>query len=95
MILIMTNHPYLWVGHHSTNIVCFKSHLMCGLGLPPSNFLIPIMKFLGCELIHLHSNAIAALSCLSMLCKCWLDIPPDTSLFWYFYFSAHYEQKLF
>jgi hypothetical protein len=28
-----------------------------------------------------------------MLCKCWLDVPPDTSLFWYFYSPAHYEHN--
>jgi hypothetical protein len=58
-----------------TNIVCFESHLMCGLGLPPSEFLVSILNYLGCEIIHLHPNAIAALNCFSMLCECWLDIP--------------------
>jgi hypothetical protein len=64
-----------------TTIVCFKSHLITGLGLPPSKFLILILNFLRCELIHLNLNAIAALSCFSMLCDCWLGIAPDTSLF--------------
>jgi hypothetical protein len=48
-----------------------------------------------CELIHLHPNAIAAVSYFSMLCECWLNIPPTTSLFCYFYSLAHYEHKLF
>jgi hypothetical protein len=78
-----------------TNIVCFESHLMCGLGLPPSEFLVSILNYLGCEIIHLHPNAIAALNCFSMLCECWLDIPWDTSLFWYFYSLTHYEHKVF
>jgi hypothetical protein len=64
-----------------TNIACFESHLMCGLGLPPSKFLVSILNYIGCELVYLHPNAIFALSCFSMLCECWLDIPPDTSLF--------------
>jgi hypothetical protein len=74
-----------------TNIVCFESHLMCGLGLPTSKFLVFILNFIGCELVHLNQNAITALSCFSMLCQCWLGIPLDTSLFWYFYSPARYE----
>jgi hypothetical protein len=64
-----------------TNIVCVESHLMCGLGLPPSKFLVPILNYLGCELVHLNLKAIAMLSYFSMLCECWLIISTDTSLF--------------
>jgi hypothetical protein len=64
-----------------TNIVCFESHLMCRPGLPLSKFLISVLNYLGCELVHLHPNAIAVLSCFSMLCYCWLGISLDTSLF--------------
>jgi hypothetical protein len=35
-----------------TIIVCFESYLMCGLGLPPSKFLVAILGYLGCELIY-------------------------------------------
>jgi hypothetical protein len=52
-----------------TNIVCFESHLMCGLGLPPSKFLVSVLNYIECELVHLHSNAISAVSCFSMLCE--------------------------
>jgi hypothetical protein len=65
----------------NTTVVCFKSHLVAGLGLPPSKFLISIMNFLRCELVHLNPNAIDALNCFTMLCKCWLEIAPDISLF--------------
>jgi hypothetical protein len=78
-----------------TNIVCFELHQMCDLSLPPSKFLVAILNYLGYERIHLHLNAISALSFFSMYCKCWLGIPPDTSLFWYFYSPAHCENKLF
>jgi hypothetical protein len=47
---------------------------MCGLGLPPSKFLIYILNYMGCE--------------------CWLGIPPDSRLLWYFYSPAHYEHKV-
>jgi hypothetical protein len=51
-------------------VVCFESHLIAGFGLPPSKFLIAILNFLGCELVHLNLNAIAVLSCFTMLCEC-------------------------
>jgi hypothetical protein len=84
---------FLTIDH--TNIVCFESHPMCGLGLPPRKFLVVILSYLSCELIHSNLNAIAALNCFCMLCESWLDIPPDTSLFWYFYSPTRYDQKLF
>jgi hypothetical protein len=73
---------------HSTTVVCFESHLVARLGLPPSKILVAIMNFLGCELVHFNPNAIVALSYFTMLCECWLGIVPDTSLFWYFYSPA-------
>jgi hypothetical protein len=78
-----------------TNIVCFESHLMCGLGLPPSKFLVLVLSYIGCELVHLHLNIISVVSYSSMMCECWLGIPPDTSLLWYFYSPARYEHKVF
>jgi hypothetical protein len=71
-----------------STMVCFESQLVAGLGLPPSKFLVAIMNFLGCELVHLNPNTIATLSCFTMLCECWIGIAPDTSLFWYFYSHA-------
>jgi hypothetical protein len=62
-------------------MVCFESHLIAGIGLPLSKFLVAIMNFLECELVHLNPNAITALNCFIMLCECWLGIMSDTSLF--------------
>jgi hypothetical protein len=64
-----------------STMICFESHLVVGLGLPPSKFIVAIMNFLWCELVHLNSNAIAALNCFTMLCECWLGIALDTSMF--------------
>jgi hypothetical protein len=50
--------------------ICFESHLIAGLGLPPSKFLVTIMGYLNCELIHFNPNAISALSTFVMLCEC-------------------------
>jgi hypothetical protein len=53
-----------------TTMVCFESHLIVGLGLPPSKFFVAIMNFLECELVPFNPNAITALSCFVMLCEC-------------------------
>jgi hypothetical protein len=76
-------------------IACFKSHLITGLDLSPSKFLVSILNFLRCELVHLNPNTIAALSYFSMLCECCLWIAPDTSLFWYFYSPSRYDKQVF
>jgi hypothetical protein len=53
-----------------TTVVCFESHLVAELGLPPIKFLVAVMSHLGCEWVHLNPNAIAALSRFMMLCEC-------------------------
>jgi hypothetical protein len=55
---------------NQTNIVCFESHLICGLGLSPSKFLVSILNYVGCELVYLYPNIVSALSWFSMLCEC-------------------------
>jgi hypothetical protein len=76
-------------------MLCFESHLIAGLGLRPSKFLVSIMNFLGCSLIHFNPNALAALSSFTMLCECWLRIPSDSSLFWYYYSPTRYNRTIY
>jgi hypothetical protein len=76
-------------------VVCFESHLVVGLGLQPSKFLVVVMSHLGCELVHFNQNAIATLSCFMMLCECWLGIASDTCIFWYIYSPARYKKVVF
>jgi hypothetical protein len=78
-----------------STIICFESQLAAGMGLPPSKFLSSVMNHLGCSLVHLNTNAVSALSSFIMLCKCWLGISPDTSLFWYYYSPAQYTKTIF
>jgi hypothetical protein len=78
-----------------STMVCFESHLVAGLGLPPSKFLVAIMNFLRCKLVHLNPNTITTLSCFTMLCEWWLGITSDTSLFWYFYSPARYDKVIY
>jgi hypothetical protein len=75
---------------HGSSILCFESHLLAGLGLPPNKFLAAIMNYLGCSLVHFNANAIATLSSFVMLCECWLGIPLDSSMFWYYYSPSRY-----
>jgi hypothetical protein len=53
------------------------------------------MNYLDYELIHFNPNAITTLSYFTMLCECWLGIASDTSLFWYYYSSARYDNVLY
>jgi hypothetical protein len=53
------------------------------------------MGYLGCSLVHLNANVVSALSSFAMLCECWLGIPPDTSLFWYYYSPARSSKTIF
>jgi hypothetical protein len=76
-------------------IICFESQLAAGIGLSPSKFLSNIMNYLGCLLVHLNTNAVLALSSFVMLCEYWLGIPPDTSLFWYYYSPVRYTKTIF
>jgi hypothetical protein len=78
-----------------STVICFESHLVAGLGLPPSKFLVTIMGYLNCELFHFNPNAISALSTFVMLCECWHGIAPDTSLFWYYYSPAQYSKVVY
>jgi hypothetical protein len=75
-------------------MLCFES-LTTRLGLPPNKFLVSIMNFLGCSLTHFNPNAIAALNSFAMLCECWLGIPPNSSLFRYYYSPACYSQVIY
>jgi hypothetical protein len=86
--LVSTVHEVDFPTTHGSIVISFESHLIAGLGLLPNKFLVAIMNFLDCELVHFNPNAIAALGCFSVLCECWLRIPPDTSLFWYFHSPA-------
>jgi hypothetical protein len=78
-----------------STILCFESQLTAGVGLPPNKFLSSIINYLECLLVHLNTNVVSALSSFIMLCECWLEIPSDTSLFWYYYSPARYTKTIF
>jgi hypothetical protein len=80
---------------HGSSVLCFESNLLAGLGLPPSKFMAAIMNYLGCSLVHFNSNVIATLSSFVMLCECWLGIPPDSSMFWYYYSTSRYAKFVY
>jgi hypothetical protein len=78
-----------------STVICFESHLVAGLGLPPSKFLVTIMGYLNYKLFHFNPNAISALSTFIILCECWLRITQDTSLFWYYYSPTRYSKLVY
>jgi hypothetical protein len=78
-----------------STVLCFECQLAAGLLLPPNKFLSCVMSYLGCSLVHLNANAVSTFSSFAMLCECWLGIPPDTSLFCYYYSPARYSKTIF
>jgi hypothetical protein len=46
---------------HDSTTIYFESYLIIGIGFPPSKFLPSIMNFLGCELVPMPSQPLAAL----------------------------------
>jgi hypothetical protein len=78
-----------------STIICFESHLVAGLGLPPNKFLVTIMGYLNRELFHFNPNAISALSTFVMLCECWLGIAPNTNMFLYYYSPTRYSKVIY
>jgi hypothetical protein len=78
-----------------STILYFESQMAAGLGLPPSKFLSSIMNYLECSLVHLNPNAVSTLSSFIILCECWLGIPLDTILFWYYYSPVQYTKTIF
>jgi hypothetical protein len=78
-----------------STVLCFESQLVAGLGLRPSKFLSSITNYLGCSLDHLNSNVVSAIINFVILCECWLGIPSNTSLFWYYYSPARYIKMIF
>lgn len=69
----------------------FESHLIAGLGFPPSKFFESFCLFFNLEPLHLKTNVVSALSVFVMLCECWLGIPPCLKLFRYFHLLSYYR----
>jgi hypothetical protein len=65
---------YHATGSLSGEVESSISDLIARLGIPPSKFLVSILNFLRCKLVHLNPNAIAALSYFTMLCERWIGL---------------------
>jgi hypothetical protein len=78
-----------------STIVYFEPHLVAGLGVPPSKFLVNIMGYLNYELFHFNPNAISTHSSFVMLCECWLGNALDKSLFRYYYSLERYSKVVY
>jgi hypothetical protein len=53
------------------------------------------MNSLGCSLVHFNGNAIVALNSFVMLCECWMGIPSNSSLLWYYYSPSRYTKFIY
>ena len=73
-------------------MVTFTSHILSGLGFPPSAFLIVVLAHYHLELCNLNSSAIVHLSVFITMCEYWLGIAPDLELFRYFHYPPKYSR---
>ena len=68
--------------------VIFRSHLMCGLGLPASGFFRSFLEFHGLQPHHLTPNTVVLLSAFATLCEGFLGVLPTIEL-WGEFFSSN------
>ena len=65
--------------------VHFLSHILRGISLPPSDFLLRVLEFYGVQLHNLPPNSILELSAFVALCEGYLGVRPSLTLFRYYF----------
>ena len=61
--------------------VIFHSHVLCGLGIPTSNFFRGLLHHWGIQVHHLTPNSIHHICIFVNLCEAFLGIEPHFDLF--------------
>ncbi|CAN6271036.1 unnamed protein product [Urochloa humidicola] len=66
-------------------VILSLNHIMCGLRMDASDFLVSVLKHYGIEWSHLTPNSITVLSIFTHLCEAYLGVPPTVEVFAHFY----------
>ncbi|CAL5035406.1 unnamed protein product [Urochloa decumbens] len=66
-------------------VILSLNHIMCGLRVDASDFLVSVLKHYGIEWSHLTPNSITVLSIFTHLCEAYLGVPPTVEVFAHFY----------
>ena len=67
--------------------VVFRSHCLCGLGLPASSFFKSFLEFYGLQPHHLTPNTVVMLSAFVTLCDGFLGVLPTIELWGEFFYT--------
>ena len=70
-------------------VILSLTHIMCGLRMDASDFLLSVLGHYGIEWFHLTPNSITALSIFAHLCEAYLGEPPTVEVFAHFYRPYH------
>ncbi|RLM64554.1 uncharacterized protein C2845_PM16G03080 [Panicum miliaceum] len=70
-------------------VILSLTHIMCGLRMDASDFLVSVLGHYGIEWSHLTPNSITALSIFAHLCEAYLGVPPTVEVFAHFYRLYH------
>ncbi|KAJ1270241.1 hypothetical protein BS78_06G039000 [Paspalum vaginatum] len=70
-------------------VVLSLTHIMCGLRVDASDFLVSVLAHYGIEWSHLTPNSITALSLFAHLCEAYIGVPPTVEVFAHFYKLYH------
>lgn len=70
-------------------VILSLTHIMCGLRMDASDFLLSVLGHYGIEWFHLTPNSITALSIFAHLCEAYLGEPPTVEVFAHFYRLYH------
>ncbi|KAF8731348.1 hypothetical protein HU200_016404 [Digitaria exilis] len=66
-------------------VILSLNHIMCGLRMDPSDFLVSVLAHYGIEWFHLTPNSITVLSIFAHLCEAYLGVPPMVEMFAHFH----------
>ncbi|CAL5028551.1 unnamed protein product [Urochloa decumbens] len=66
-------------------VILSLNHIMCGLRVDASDFLVSVLNHYGIEWSHLTPNSITVLSIFTHLCEAYLGVPPTVEVFAHFY----------
>jgi hypothetical protein len=74
---------------NTNKIVVFASFFQRGFGLLVCDFLRGLLDHYQIELVHLKPNSILQIAVFVHLCEAYLGIPPNFSLFKYYFFLKY------
>lgn len=70
-------------------VILSLTHIICGLRVDASDFLVSVLEYYRLEWSHLTPNSITVLSIFAHLCEAYVEAPPTVEVFTHFYSLYH------